>query len=79
MLFTIPPEKLLGITIDTNLKFAIYVNNLCKKASQKLNALTRIASLMDVEKRRSVIKSFTSSYFNYCPLVCMLIEYINDH
>ena len=72
-------EKLLGITIDTNLKFAIYVNNLCKKASQKLNALTRIASLMDVEKRRSVIKSFTSSYFNYCPLVCMLIEYINDH
>ena len=30
-------EKLLGIPIETSLKFDIHVNNLCKKASQKLN------------------------------------------
>ena len=42
--------KLLGITIDTNLKLYIHVNNLCKKASQKINALKRIASLMDITK-----------------------------
>ena len=32
-------EKLFGITIDTNLKFDIHVNYLCKKVSQKLKAL----------------------------------------
>ena len=67
-------EKLLGITIDTNLKFDIHVNNLCKKASQKLNALTRIVSLMNVDKRRTVMKAFIISHFHYCSLVWMLYD-----
>ena len=62
-------EELLGISIGTNLKFDVYVNNICKKISQKLNALTRIASLMNVDKRGSVTKVFISLYFNYCPLL----------
>ena len=32
-------EKLLGVTIDHPLSFEEHINNLCKKASQKLNAL----------------------------------------
>ena len=32
-------EKLLGVTIDSDLKFDIHVKNLCKKATQKLNVL----------------------------------------
>ena len=31
-------QMLLGITIDSNLFFKEHINNLCKKASQKLNA-----------------------------------------
>ena len=62
-------EELLGISIGTNLKFDVYVNNICKKISQKLNALTRIASLMNVDKRGSVTKVFISLHFNYCPLL----------
>lgn len=58
-------EKLLEITIDRNLEFDIHVNNLCQKASQKLNLLTLIESLMDLGKRRSVMKAFISSHFNY--------------
>ena len=34
--------KLLGITIDNNLKFEEHISKLCKKASQKLHALARI-------------------------------------
>ena len=34
--------KLLGVTIDNNLKFVEHVTKLCKKASQKLHALARI-------------------------------------
>ena len=32
-------QVLLGITIDSNLAFENHINSICKKASQKLNAL----------------------------------------
>ena len=35
-------EKLLGVNIDNNLTFETHVESLCKKASQKLNALLRV-------------------------------------
>ena len=38
-------EKLLGVNIDSNLTFETHVESLCKKASQKLNALLRATSL----------------------------------
>ena len=40
-------EKLLGVTLDKTLNFKTHVNNLCKKASQKLHALVRVSSYMD--------------------------------
>ena len=39
-------EKLLGVKIDNELNFIENVLSLCKKASQKLNAFSRIASCM---------------------------------
>ena len=36
-------QVLLGVTIGSNLSFEKHINNLCKKASQKLNALARIS------------------------------------
>ena len=38
---TFDSVKLLGITIDDNLKFDMHVENICKKASQQLNILYR--------------------------------------
>ena len=64
-------EKLLGITIDTRLSFQHHITSLCRKASQKLHALARIAHYMDFEKRRSLMKAFVISQFNYCPLIWM--------
>ena len=37
-------EKLLGLKVDHELNFNEHVSLLCKKASQKLNALAQIAS-----------------------------------
>ena len=62
-------EKLLGVTIDSDLKFNIYVNNLCKKATQKLNALARISRYMDSSKKKTIEKAFITSHFSYLPLV----------
>ena len=61
-------QVLLGITIDFNLTFENHINSICKKASQKFNALARIAPYMNMQKRRTITKSFA----RYCPLIWML-------
>ena len=64
-------QILLGITIDSNLSFNKNINNLCKKASAKLNALTRISGYMGLPKRWVRMKSFITSQFGCCPLIWM--------
>ena len=64
-------QELLGITVDSNLSFEEHVNNICKKAGQKSNALASISSYMDIQKQRAIMKSFINSQFSYCPLVWM--------
>ena len=64
-------QVLLGITIDSNLTFENHINNICKKASQKLNALVRVASYMNMQRRIIIMKSFVRSPFGYCPLIWM--------
>ena len=59
-------EILLGVKIDSNLNFTEHVTTLCRKANQKLHALTRISKYMSFEKKRSVMKAFITSQFNYC-------------
>ena len=64
-------EKLLGVIIDNKLNFEKHINNLCDKASQKLNALARVSSYMDLPKRKLIMKAFINSQFGYCPLIWM--------
>ena len=44
-------EVLLGIKIDHEFKFYNHANNLCKKASLKLNTLACNAPFMNVSKK----------------------------
>ena len=62
-------QKLLGDLIDNKLTFDKHINNLCAKASQRLNALCRVSSFMSTNKNRLVMKAFISSQFSYCPLI----------
>ena len=64
-------EKLLGITIDSDFTFEEHINTLCRKASQKLHALSRISQYLSQHKKRILFKTFITSQFNYCPLVWM--------
>ena len=65
-------EKLLGIKIDNNLHFKEHIKSLCKKASQKINTLSRLASLINFEQRILITNSFVIYfYFSYCPVVWM--------
>ena len=65
-------KKLLGITIDSKMKFEEHVSKLCSKASQKLHALARVSHFMKTEQKRKIMNSFVNSHFLYCPLVWML-------
>ena len=64
-------EKLLGITFDCKLKFNKHIEDICQKASQKINALARLAPYMGTTKKRIIMNTFFKSQFNYCPLVWM--------
>ena len=65
-------QKLLGIRFNSNFRFDDHVASLCKKASQKLNGLTRVAEYMNLAQPRSIMKAFICSQFGYCALVWML-------
>ena len=44
-----------GIVIDNRTTFEPHVQNLCKKAEQKLHALARIANYTDVSKNEALL------------------------
>ena len=48
---------LLGVTIDDKLTFIRHIQDLCKRANQKINAIQRIVHKIDEEN------------FEYCPLI----------
>ena len=64
-------EKLLGILLDKNLDFEEHLSVVCKKASQKVSALARVARILSFPKRRLIMNTFIESQFSYCPLVWM--------
>ena len=51
-------EKLLGITLDSELKFEKQVTRVCKKTSQRIHVLSRITSYLSLNKWRLFMKTF---------------------
>ena len=64
-------EKLLGVTIDKDLKFYYHISTICKKAGQKVSALARVSRILPFHRRREIFKAFIESQFSHCPLVWM--------
>ena len=54
--------------------------HLCRKASQKLNALARVAQYMNLAHHRLIMNAFIFGQFGYCPLVWMFhSRKLNNH
>ena len=64
-------EKLLRITLNSELKFEEHINKICNIVNKKLNALDRIASHMSLDKRKVLLRAFIESPFSYCPRIWM--------
>ena len=61
--------KLLGITIDSELKFTDHVKSLFAKTSRKVTAFSRVAKLLDFMKARLLYNAFILSSLSYFPLI----------
>ena len=64
-------KKILDINFAYKLKFTNHIDEICRKASRKLNSLARIAPHMGIRKWRTLMNAFFKSQFNYCPLIWM--------
>ena len=51
----------------------------CKKASQKLNALSRVAYQLDFNQRKLLMNAFITSQFSYAPVVWMFHSRKQNH
>jgi hypothetical protein len=58
--------KLLGIYVDTNLSYNVHIQQKCKKANAKLQALKRLSNFLTTECKLVVLRSFIVSQFLYC-------------
>ena len=72
-------EKLLGVILDKTLCFKQQVKSICKKAGQKLHALSRISHFLDTEQLKRIMRAFILSQFNYYPLIWMFCNRILDN
>ena len=64
-------EKPSDTKIDYKLNFNTHVDEICKKAAQKLNALSRVTPYMDLSRQSILLNVFSISQFSYSPLVSM--------
>ena len=63
--------QILGIILDDKLKIDKYFENICQKASRKLNALAKVTNYMELPKTRVLMNACFKAQFNYCPAVWM--------
>ena len=70
--------KLLGVTLDYQIRLEEHIKVFCKDAGKKVNTLARIASYMDKSKQILLMKTFILTYFNYCPLIWMFCSRKSD-
>ena len=66
-------EKLLGITIDNDLKFEDHINNICRKANAKLSAFSRKAPHRDLPKRKQIINAQFKSQVRWSPVTMIWV------
>ena len=62
-------KKLLGIKIDSKLRFDDNIQDFCNKANRKLRALARATSYINLQKRKVLLNAFFNTQFSYCPLI----------
>ena len=64
-------QKFLGVIIDNKSNFKSVISELCKKASQKIPALSRLSRCLHNYEKKLIFNSIIKYQFSHCPLVWM--------
>ena len=59
------------MTINAKLSFEKDFKQACAKARAKLKALAKIASFLNIKKKKVLMTAFFTTKFSYCPLIWM--------
>ena len=57
---------LLGVTIDSKLKFDAHVAKVCRKVSQQVAVLKRMMKILPFDTGMNLYRAFVVPHFNYC-------------
>ena len=63
--------KLLGVTIDSKMKFDKHILELCGKVNKKVSAFSRLRHYLDDTQAKLLCNTTVLANFNYCPLIWM--------
>ena len=63
--------KLLGVTIDSKLKFNEHVKIICQKTNNKFKAFSMVVRYLEPQKASLLYNSSILANLNYCPLIWM--------
>ena len=67
--------KLLGIEIDNELNFEKHISNICKIASNQLNAICRLQTFLGHKEREATLNTSVHSSFNYG---CLILHFSSE-
>ena len=65
-------QKITGVTIDNIQTFKGHIENLCKKASQKIGTLSRLSNHLNDSQKRLALNYTVKYQFSYCTVVWMV-------
>lgn len=58
--------NLLGVVLDSKLKFDDQVSSICRKVSAKINALNRLKNILPLKTKELLYRAFILPNFYYC-------------
>ncbi len=63
--------KLLGVTLDSKLKFSDHILNICIKAGRNLNAIKRVGKFLPSKVKILLYKTYMSCHLTLSPCVTL--------
>ena len=62
-------EKVLGVRIDNNLTWSIYINFIAKQISSNLRLLSKLKDYLSIEHRVPFYKAYIQPHIDYCSTI----------
>ena len=57
---------LLGVVLDTKLRFDDHISSICRKVSAQISALNRLKNILPLKTKESLYRAFVPPFYNYC-------------